>query len=78
MGEADNYWDYITIEKVDGLDQPVLRGKNVTLYDVLEFLAEGKTEDELFEKYPQLNRLDLLACYAFVAEPGRRIYTAPP
>ena len=44
MGEADNYWDYITIEKVDGLDQPVLRNRNVTLYDVLEFLAEGKIE----------------------------------
>ena len=43
MGEADNYWDYITIEKVDGLDQPVLRGKNFTLYDVLEFLAGPRT-----------------------------------
>ena len=78
MGKADNYWDYISIEKVDGLAQPVVTGKNVTVYDVLEFLSQGKSEDDLFERYPQLIRPDLLACFAFAAEPTRRIYTSPP
>ena len=78
MGEADNYWDYIAIEEVDGHPQPVLIGKNITLHDVLEFLAEGKSEEDLYERYPQLTRLDLLACFAFAAEPTRRIYTSPP
>lgn len=38
------------------------------LYDVLAWLADGITEAEILEDYPELDATDIRACLAFAAD----------
>jgi uncharacterized protein (DUF433 family) len=62
-----DYRQIITIEpgKRDG--KPCIRGLRITVYDVLEYLASGMSEDEILQDFPDLNREDIHACRAFAA-----------
>ena len=62
----------ITVEPDKRSGQPCIRGMRLTVYDVLEYLASGMTIDEVLAEYPELTRDDILACFAYAAESGRR------
>ena len=51
--------------------QPCIRGLRVTVWDVLEMLASGMTEDEILRDYPYLEKADFPAVYAYAAQAGR-------
>ena len=51
--------------------QPCVRGLRVTVWDVLDMLAAGMTEDEILEDYPYLERADFPPVYAYAAQAGR-------
>ena len=70
----------ITVEPDKRSGQPCIRGMRLTVYDVLEYLASGMTTDEVLAEYPELTRDDILACFAYAAESGRRtsIVTTTP
>jgi len=51
--------------------QPCIRGLRVTVWDVLEMLASGMTEDEILRDYPYLEKADFPAVYAWAAQAGR-------
>ncbi|MFN0103674.1 MAG: DUF433 domain-containing protein [Bryobacteraceae bacterium] len=53
--------------------QPCIRGLRVTVWDVLEMLASGMTEDEILSDYPYLEKEDFAAVYAYAAETGREL-----
>jgi uncharacterized protein (DUF433 family) len=40
---------------------------------VLGWLAAGKTEDDILEDYPELEKDDFLAVYDYAARIGRRV-----
>jgi uncharacterized protein (DUF433 family) len=63
-----SYRDRITIEAGKRGGKPCVRGLRITVYDVLEFLASGKKEEEILEDFPELKREDILACLAFAAD----------
>ena len=73
-----DYHKLITIEAGKRSGQPCIRGMRITVYDVLEYLAGGMTEAEIQGDFPYLTREDILACYAFAAEPGRRVRHPQP
>ncbi len=62
----------ITIEPGKRRGQPCIRGMRITVYDILEYLAGGMTEDEVLADFPELEREDILASYAFAADSGRK------
>lgn len=68
-----DYHKIITIEPGQRSGQPCIRGMRITVYDVLEYLACGMSESEILADFPELTREDILACYAFAAEPKRRV-----
>ena len=68
-----DYKKIITIEPGKRSGQPCIRGMRITVYDVLEYLAGGMSEQEVLADFPYLTHEDILACYAFAAEPKRRI-----
>jgi len=70
--------DRITIEPGKRGGQPCLRGLRITVYDVLEYLASGMSEDEILRDFPDLEREDIGACLAFAAERERRLVGLPP
>ena len=70
--------DRITIEPGKRGGQPCLRGLRITVYDILEYLASGMSEDEILRDFPDLEREDIRACLAFAAEREHRLIGLPP
>lgn len=72
-----NYQDRITIEPDKRGGKPCIRGLRITVYDVLEYLASGMSEDNILKDFPDLTREDIKACLAFAADRERRLTSLP-
>ncbi len=68
-----NYQKYITLEVGKRSAQPCIRGLRITVYDVLNMLANGMTTVEIVDDFPELTSADVLACLAYVADKERKI-----
>jgi uncharacterized protein (DUF433 family) len=67
----------IVIDPTIRFGKPCVRGTRVTVGEVLGFLAEGGSEIELIDDFPQLTHEDVLACFGFAAERERRLLALP-
>ena len=63
----------ITIEPGKRSGQPCIRGLRITVWDVLNWLAAGMTEEQIIEDYPELERDDFRAVYEYAARVGKRV-----
>jgi len=63
-----NYQDIITLEPDKRGGKPCIRGLRITVYDVLSWLAEGMTQVEILEDFPELTGEDIRACLSFAAD----------
>lgn len=72
------YSAIITIEPGRRGGKPCIRDLRITVYDVLEYLASGMSEDEILADFPDLEREDIRACLAFAADRERRLVSLPP
>ena len=70
-----DYRKIITVEPGKRSGKPCIRGMRITVYDVLEYLAAGMTEDEILADFPELTREDIRACLAFAADRERKLFT---
>ena len=70
-----NHHDRITIEPDKRAGKPCIRGLRITVYDILDYLAGGMSVEEVLEDFPDLEREDILAAFAFAADRERRIYS---
>ena len=68
-----DYSEIITIESGKRSGKPCITGTRITVYDVLEYLAGGMTEDEILSDFPDLTREDIRASLAFAAARERRL-----
>ena len=73
-----DHLDRITLEPEEMGGKPSIRGRRITVYEVLEYLASGMTEAEILEDFPDLEREDIRAALAFAAERERRLVSLPP
>lgn len=73
-----DYRKIITVEPGKRGGKPCIRGLRITVYDILEYLASGMTEDEILEDFPDLRRDDIRACLAFAADRERKLASSPP
>ena len=67
----------ITIEPGKRGGKPCIRGLRITVYDVLEYLASGMSEDEILADFPDLTREDIRACLTFAADRERKLVSIP-
>ena len=72
-----DYRKIITIEPGKRGGKPCIRGLRITVYDVLDYLASGMSEDQILEDFPDLTREDIRACLAFAADRERRVMSFP-
>ena len=72
-----DYKRFITIEPDKRGGKPCIRGLRITVYDVLEYLASGMSENEILLDFPDLTRDDILACLAFAADRERKLVSLP-
>lgn len=68
-----DYRHAITLEPGKRGGKPCIRGLRITVYDVLEYLASGMSEEEVLADFPDLNRDDIRACLRFAADRERRL-----
>ena len=70
---SQDYSKIITVEPWKRGGKPCIRGLRITVYDVLEYLASGMSEDEILDDFPVLQREDIRASLAFTADRERRL-----
>ena len=75
---SSDYTKIITVEPGKRGGKPCIRGLRVTVYDVLDYLAAGMSEDEILVDFPDLEREDIRASLAFAADRERRLMSLPP
>jgi uncharacterized protein (DUF433 family) len=73
-----SYRDRITMEAGKRGGKPCIRGLRITVYDILEYLASGMTEQQILADFPDLEPDDIKACLAFAADRERKFVSVPP
>ncbi|MEX1130389.1 MAG: DUF433 domain-containing protein [Candidatus Woykebacteria bacterium] len=68
-----DYKKHITIEADKRGGKPCIRGMRITVYDVLEYLASGMSDEQILRDFPELKIEDLRACIAFAANREREL-----
>ena len=68
-----NWQERISVNSAIRGGKPCIKGTRITVYDVLEYLAGGMTEDAILADFPDLTRDDIRACLAFAAARERRV-----
>jgi len=63
--------DYIHSDPEILSGKPVVKGTRLPVDFLLDLLAAGWSEEQLFESYPNLTRDSLRAVYAFAAQSAR-------
>jgi len=70
--------DRISIDPQVCFGKPCIKGTRIWVSLVLDFLANGESEDDILAAYPQLTREDIRAALAYGAEVAReRIVPVP-
>ena len=62
-----DYRKHITIEPNKRFGKPIIIGTRISVYDVLNWLANGMTKQEILEDFPELREESINACLSFVA-----------
>jgi len=60
----ENLLDRITMEPGKRSDKPCVRGLRISVSDVLGWLVQGMTHDEIIQEHPDLVDKGILACLA--------------
>ncbi len=71
-----DYRDIITIEPGKRSGKPCIRGLRITVYDILEYLASGMTQEEILEDFSELTCEDIKACLTFAADREKKLFVA--
>ncbi len=68
-----NYQKYIEITPGKRSGKPCIKQTRITVYDVLGWLANGMSQDDIIEDYPELTQESIKACLSFAAEREHRL-----
>jgi uncharacterized protein (DUF433 family) len=68
-----NLDEYISITPGVRSGKPCINGTRITVYDVLEYLAGGMSEQQILADFPSLKPEHIRACLAFAAVRERRL-----
>ena|SRR3989338_2197609 len=52
--------------------KPCIRGMRITVYDVLDYIASGMTQEEILKDFPYLTAEDIQACLRYAADRERQ------
>jgi uncharacterized protein (DUF433 family) len=69
-----DYKKIITIESGKRGGKPCIRGMRITVYDILGWLASGRSINAIIEDFPELQINDIYATLSFAADKERKIY----
>lgn len=71
-----NFQKYISIDSSKRFGKPIITGTRISVYDVLNWLANGMTKEEIILDFPELSNEQIRACLAFAADRENKIRVA--
>ena len=71
-----NYLEHIEVNPEKRFGRPVIKGTRITVYDMLNFLANGQQIEEILDDFPELTQADIKACLAYAADKESRLRIA--
>lgn len=71
-----DYKQHITINSEVRFGKPTIIGTRITVFDVLNWLANGMTISNIIEDYPELDEKQIKACLAYAADREHKIQIA--
>ena len=60
--------NYIVIDQGIRFGKPCIKGTRITVGDILQWLSEGISVQEILDDYPLLNEIHIKAALAFAAK----------
>lgn len=71
-----NLSDYITLNRNIRFGKPTVIGTRITVSDVLNWLSEGISVENIIENFPQLNKEQINACLKYAATKETKLAVA--
>ncbi|CAM3994841.1 DUF433 domain-containing protein [Flavobacterium antarcticum] len=71
-----NYREIIKRNASKRFGKPCIRDTRISVYDVLNWLANGMTAKEIIADFKELNEEDILACLSYAADREHKIELA--
>ena len=71
-----NYQEHIEINSEIRFGKPIVKGTRISVYDILNWLANGKCIEEIVFDFPELSVDDIKSCLAYAAEKEHKIRVA--
>ncbi len=71
--QAINWQKYIGINPEVRFGKPCIIGTRISVYDVLEWLAQDMSFEEIMADFPHIGREHILACLAYAAQKERKL-----
>jgi uncharacterized protein (DUF433 family) len=71
-----DYKSYIEMNANVRFGKPTIIGTRITVFDILSWLANGMTTNEIVEDFPELNETQIKACLAYAADREHKIQIA--
>ena len=68
-----NYRNYIEIKPDVRFGKPCIKSTRISVSDVLGWLANGMTSEEIVSDFPELTEEHIHACLAYAADREHRI-----
>jgi uncharacterized protein (DUF433 family) len=68
-----NYQDFLEIQSDKRFGKPCIKGTRITVYDVLNWLANGMSKEEIRDDFPELTNDMIDACLAFAADKEHKL-----
>jgi uncharacterized protein (DUF433 family) len=65
--------DHISIDPAIRSGKPCIRGTRIAVYDILDYLAGGTSEEQVVRDFPALTVDDVRAALEFAAERERKL-----
>lgn len=71
-----HYQDIVGIEESKRGGRPCIRGLRIAVADVLGWLANELSHEQILADYPELTEDDIRACLSYAADRERQLVTA--
>jgi uncharacterized protein (DUF433 family) len=62
-----NYAEFIEVNSAKRFGKPCIIGTRISVYDVLSWLSEGMSMNDIIADFPELNGEQIKACLAYTA-----------
>ena len=66
-----NYASYIEVNSEKRFGKPIIIGTRICVYDVLSWLSEGMSINDIILDFPEFSEEQIKACLSYAVQKGR-------